>query len=257
MIPFQFPEQTIWSIEEQKLRIFDQDGKVRAQANEPSQDCDHCSSSSCSEVCEYRILSQRMRLFNKAAIPSRFIHATMDSLRQQRHRTPSPPKVITWLDTWCQQDPLPERGLLLSGPHGSGKSFVMSAVIRWLTLNRGIPCLFVDFGLFLMQLKARYTSGQNDYDLFNQLFTVEVLILDDVGSSRDSEWSRDVFTTIIARRYNDCSKTFLTTNLSINDHEKRQEKSLLRWTGLHSGSRLKEMCYWLSFDGIDRRMLEK
>ncbi|MFC1853572.1 ATP-binding protein [candidate division CSSED10-310 bacterium] len=253
-------DHKVWGIAEQKLRIFIHQGNVKAEAREscPNQGyyCGQCPTSLSNGFCQHRIILQRARLFNKATIPSRFINATMGALRQQKS-TPSIMKAITWIDKWCQLDPLPQKGILLSGPHGAGKSFVMAAVIRWLTLQRGISCLFAIFGLFLMKVKQRYNTGENDYELFENLFNADVLILDDVGSSRNSEWTNDVFKTIIARRYNDCAITFLTTNLSGGLSEEKNENDFSLWAGSHSTSRLNEMSYWLTFDGPDRRRLSQ
>ena len=250
------PDLKCDGIDEQKLRIFIQQGYVKAEISEPCPDqgyyCNKCPTSRSHGVCQYRIISQRVSLFNKATIPPRFINAAMESLRQQKS-TPSIVKAITWIDKWCRVDPLPQKGMLLSGPHGAGKSFIMAAMVRWLTLQRGISCLFTMFGLFLMQLKERYSTGANDYELFDNLFNVDVLILDDVGASRTSEWTNDVFKTIIAQRYNDCAITFLTTNLSLGRSDKKTDNDFSLWAGQHSTSRLYEMCYWLTFDGPDKR----
>ena len=130
----------------------------------------------------------------------------------------------------------------------------MAALARSLTLEHGIRCLFVDFGHLLLRLKATFNGQGLEYELFESLQQPQVLIMDDVGSNRDSTWSRDVFQTIIAARYNACGRTFVTTNLSITSMGAGSFSRFEKWAGPHCSSRLAEMCLWFLLDGPDRRL---
>jgi DNA replication protein DnaC len=129
----------------------------------------------------------------------------------------------------------------------------MAALARSLTLQYGIGCLFVDFGHLLLRLKATFNGQGLEYEIFESLQQPQVLILDDVGSPRDSTWSRDVFQTIIAARYNACERTFVTTNLPIASSGAGPFSPFEKWAGPHCSSRLAEMCFWVPVDGLDRR----
>jgi DNA replication protein DnaC len=177
----------------------------------------------------------------------------METLQAERKRpdtSPSVKKAILWLYKWCTTQPLPQKGLLLTGTQGTGKSFAMAALLRHLTLSYATHALFLDFQQFIRDLKHCYHRKDNDYELFDKLRQKDVLVLDDVQPTRDSPWIREVLHTIIAQRYNDCSRTFLTTNLSLYTE-------LKDWATPHTYSRLKQMCYWLPFQGPDRRGIEE
>lgn len=196
---------------------------------------------------------QPLTLFNQARVPAVFKNAVMASLEHDVGISPSHRRAVQWLAKWSQTNPLPAQGILLSGPPGVGKSFAMAALVRRLTLERAIPALFLDFGQFLLQLKDCYNTAKNEYRLFEEVQQVTVLVLDDVGAGRDTEWSREVLKTIVTRRYNAMSLTLVTTNLAISSSSERGDCAFLKSVGPHCFSRLKEMCYWLIVDGPDRR----
>ena len=193
--------------------------------------------------------------FNASMIPAFLADATFHVLERDPLPSPTMLRAVQWLKAWSSRNPLPTQGIVLSGPNGIGKSFVMAALVRSLTLQRGVSCLFADFAQLLLRFKASYNGQGSEHALYDALLKPNVLVLDDVGSFRDSLWARDVFQTIIAFRYNACKQTFLTTNLSLQSRLDGFPGPFERWTGLHSASRLKQMCYWLPLDGPDRRRL--
>lgn len=216
------------------------------------QQCTWCTTYLHSGPCQYKQLQHSCDCFTQACIPARFESATIEALHTTLHgpdTSPSIKKTTKWLMKWCTTQPLPQKGLLLTGAQGTGKSFAMTALIRYLTLTYATHALFLDFQQFIRELKLCYHKKDNDYELFDNLRKKEILVLDDVHPLRNSSWIREVLHTIIAQRYNDCSRTFLTTNLSMT-HDFKE------WATPHTFSRLKEMCYWLPFSGPDRRMTE-
>jgi DNA replication protein DnaC len=211
----------------------------------------------CGDGEEPRCACHRLRLhcqrFNATRIPAFLAHATFQVLESDPSSSRSMLRAVQWLKAWCSRDPLPPHGILLSGPQGTGKSFAMAALLRRLTLQQGVSCLFIDFAELLLRLKAGYSAQGSEYAIYEELVEPEVLVLDDVGSYRDSPWSHEVFQTIIALRYNACGRTFLTTNRLLPSSSDGSPAPFERWAGPHSASRLKQMCYWLRVDGPDRR----
>lgn len=236
-------------------RIVTHQGLLQAKPTKPCPQNGHCTWCDISlqgDECQYLHIQHRCDCFTQARIPARFESATVEALRitlQKTDTSPSITKATRWLIKWGHDQPLPQKGLLLTGTQGTGKSFAMAAIIRHLTLSYETQALFLDFQHFIRELKYCYHKKDNDYELFDNLRKNEVLVLDDVQPIRNSPWIREVLHTIIAQRYNDCSRTLLTTNLEMNG-EFRQ------WTTMHTYSRLKHMCYWLPFNGPDRRMME-
>lgn len=230
-----------------KFEILVQGGMLSAIPAHPCPECGDYDDPSC--IC--RAFMKRLELFNNACIPAVFFKATLQALDGEDHLNPSIIRAALWIKQWAQRDTLPNRGILLSGPHGTGKSFAMAALVRFLTLHRAVQCLFVDFGQLLMDLKARFRGKKSEAQLYESLKIPHILIIDDVGSGRESEWASDVLKTVIAFRYNACARTFITTNLPITPS--RSPSLFERFTGSHCASRLAEMCYWLPLKGPDRR----
>ena len=219
---------------------------------EPAGPCPRCSRWE-DPSCECHRLKQLCTLFDDAMIPTLYVNATLQSLQFHDESSASLRRTVQAVQQWARRERLPEKGLLLAGPNGVGKSFLMAALARSLTLQHGIGSLFVDFGHLLLRLKATFNGQGLEYELFEWLQQPQVLIIDDVGSNRDSTWSRDVFQTIIAARYNACGRTFVTTNLPTTSSRAGSISPFEKWAGPHSTSRLAEMCYWLQVDGPDRR----
>ena len=219
---------------------------------EPTGSCPRCSRW-VDPSCHCHRLKELCTLFNAATIPAFYINARLQPLEIHNESSPSLRKTVKAVQEWARRERPPERGLLLSGPNGVGKSFLMAALARSLTLERGMRCLFVDFGNLLLRINATFNGQGLEYELFESLQHPQVLIIDDVGSNRDSTWSRAVFQTIIAARYNACGRTFVTTNLSITSIGQGSFSPFERWAGPHCTSRLAEMCFWFPVDGPDRR----
>ena len=219
---------------------------------EPAALCTRCSRWE-DPSCNCHKLGQRCTLFNAAMIPALYTNARLQPLEIANEPSASLRRTVKAVQQWARREPPPVQGLLLSGPNGVGKTFLMAALARSLTLERSISCLFVDFGHLLLRLKATFNGQGLESELFESLQEPQVLIIDDVGSNRVSSWSREVFQTIIAARYNACGWTFVTTNLHISSRRAGSFSPFEKWAGPHCTSRLAEMCFWFLLDGPDRR----
>lgn len=110
------------------------------------------------------------------------------------------------------------KGLYLSGSFGSGKSYILSALLNELSL-KGFKCVNVNYPLLLNSLKASF----NDYnynDVMNEIMTCDVLLIDDIGAENNSAWARDeVLGTILQYRMDNVLTTFFTSNFTIEELE--------------------------------------
>ena len=128
-------------------------------------------------------------------------------------------EVIKWLSIFCKEfDPTKEfKGLYLHGNFGCGKTFLISALFNELSQKR-ITSLVVYYPDLLGEIKG-------DFDSFNDkmeyLKNVDLLLLDDIGAEKVTEWSRDeVLGTILQSRMNNHKTTFFTSNLNISELER-------------------------------------
>lgn len=110
------------------------------------------------------------------------------------------------------------KGLYLSGSFGSGKSYILSALLNELSL-KGYKCVNINYPLLLNKLKASF-SDYNYNDVMEEIMTCGVLLIDDIGAENNSPWSRDeVLGTILQYRMDSDLTTFFTSNFTINELE--------------------------------------
>ena len=129
-------------------------------------------------------------------------------------------KLIKWIkefyDNYDQSKTM--KGLYLHGSFGSGKTFLLAALLNELTVNKKVRTEIIYFPELLRTLK-------DDWDFFagkmEYLKSVDILLVDDIGAEKVTEWGRDeVLGTILQSRMNNNLCTFFTSNLTIEELER-------------------------------------
>jgi DNA replication protein DnaC len=155
--------------------------------------------------------------------------------------------------------PAVERGLLLMGPVGVGKTHLSVAVLRELIDKKSIPSLFYQFGALLKEIQNSYNpiSQTSELKVLEPVFEAEVLVLDELGASKPTDWVRDTMMQIINTRYNDRKLTIFTTNY-LDARRADRDETLEDRIGTRLRSRLFEMCKTIHIEGEDyRRKLDQ
>ena len=102
-------------------------------------------------------------------------------------------------------------GLLLWGPVGTGKSFIAGCIANAL-LDQGVQVMMTNFARLLNKLTDMYAGDRNAYiDSFNSF---PLLIIDDLGVERNSEFARERVFSVIDSRYRSQLPMIVTTNLT-------------------------------------------
>jgi len=146
-------------------------------------------------------------------------------------------------------------GLLLIGPCGVGKTHLATAIIKALMLNKGVNCLFYDFRDLLKEIQDSYNpvSQSSELKVLEPVYEAEVLVLDELGASKPTDWVRDTMTQIINTRYNDRKVTIFTSNY-LDEITTPGEETLTDRVGVRLRSRLHEMCKVVMLRGDDYRL---
>lgn len=149
--------------------------------------------------------------------------------------------------------PSVERGLLFAGPVGVGKTHLSVAILRGLN-EKGVPCLFYEFGALLKAIQDSYNSAAqiSESNILAPVYDAEVLVLDELGALRPTDWVRDTVMQIVGSRYNHKKLTILTTNY-FDARRTADEEILEDRVGVRVRSRLREMCLTVTMDGADYR----
>lgn len=110
------------------------------------------------------------------------------------------------------------KGLYLSGNFGSGKSYILSALLNELS-NKGFKTVNVYYPRLLLKLKASFNDYSYD-EIMNEIMESDILLIDDIGAENNSSWSRDeVLGTILQYRMDNNLTTFFTSNFTIEELE--------------------------------------
>jgi DNA replication protein DnaC len=130
---------------------------------------------------------------------------------------------------------------------------------RWravVQLGQQAHGLFYQFGALLRQIQDSYNpvSQTSELKVLQPVFDAEVLVLDELGASKPTDWVRDTMMQIINTRYNDKRLTIFTTNyLDTRKNEKDIGEILEDRIGTALRSRLYEMCKTVVIEGEDYR----
>src|SRR5438477_10435578 len=155
-------------------------------------------------------------------------------------------------------------GLLLIGSIGVGKTHLAVGIIKELILSKAISCLFYDYRELLKQIQNSYNDSVKvtELDVLRPVFETEVLVLDELGAVKPTEWVWDTVSLILNTRYNDNRTTIITTNFDDKPagavggpRGAAREETLGDRIGERMRSRLHEMCRIIKMEGRDFRQI--
>jgi DNA replication protein DnaC len=223
------------------------------------------------QPCDCRIQRRAARRLEQAHIPRRYEHCALDNYETQfATANPSLAGALLQARKFVETYPLEtdDKGLLITGPIGVGKTHLAVGILKTLVAERGANGLFVDYRDLLKQVQNSYNPqvAATEMQVLAPVFEAEVLVLDELGASKPTDWVWDTVAHILNTRYNDKRITIITTNYAnaaplegpLKDKAKTaREESLGDRIGERMRSRLQEMCVALEMSGEDFRQTVK
>ena len=136
------------------------------------------------------------------------------------------------------------KGLLLYGIVGTGKSYLAACVANAL-IDMGYSAYMTNFTTILNILSDKNTEKQK---YLNSLNRYDLLILDDLGVERSTEYVLEHLFSIIDARYRSGLPFIITTNLTADELKKPQAVAYSRIY-----DRILERCHPVKVEGVSRR----
>ena len=213
--------------------------------------------------CDCRLQARTRSLLAAARIPKRYEHCELsefDTRFEGAHG--SLEGVLLEARSFVTEYPIENSGLLLIGPIGVGKTHLAVGIVKELILKKGIPCLFYDYRELLKQIQNSYNDSvkATELEVLRPVFETEVLVLDELGAVKPTEWVWDTVSLILNARYNDNRTTIITTNFDdrpagavAGPRGAAREETLGDRIGERMRSRLHEMCRIIKMEGEDFR----
>lgn len=198
------------------------------------------------------------RVISSAGIPPLYSNASFDNFLLPRENPiayQELTQVYLAVRGYAREFPGTKKpGILLMGEPGTGKTHLAVAAFR-AVLAKGFEGTFFDYQNLLDRIRSGYDEASNssDKEAYRGAMETDILLLDDLGAHRVTDWVEDTVTSIITHRCNNRKPLIATTNLIDGDagyatHEKTSagkidyRTTLTERIGPRARSRLFEMC---------------
>ena len=162
------------------------------------------------------------RLLAAAGIPPLYHHCSLESFETSAARPADQDQLVRaraacrrYIDEFLGEDGrFSARGLLFVGRSGVGKTHLATAVLSELIRRYRVRGRFVDFTSLVHRIQSTFdpTSDASKHEVLDPVMDCEILVLDELGAQRPTQWVRDTLYLILNTRYTRRLPTLFTTN---------------------------------------------
>jgi DNA replication protein DnaC len=219
--------------------------------------------------CECRQAKRTQFLLQAAGIPERYQHCTFENFNTT---VPTSSRTLQsaaiFARKFVEQYPFTNgSGLLFTGSIGVGKTHLATSILRTLIVDKGAKGVFRDYRELLKEIQGSYNkqSQITELEILEPVLECEILVLDELGAVKPTDWVWDTVSLVLNTRYNRKRTTIITTNFidepppSLGQARvtplktQLQEETLGDRIGQRMLSRLAEMCVTVTMQGEDYR----
>lgn len=210
--------------------------------------CEECISKQAEREEKRRRMEQIRKLFDMSKLGPRFEQCKFENWKHRKELAVAL-KICKDYAASFREAKLTGQGLVLMGPRGTGKTHLAAAIAAELMQNL-YSVIFQPVPVLLKRIQATYRKHAEEQEdkLLAALASCDLLILDDVGAEKWTEWVESTLFTIIDERYRHMLPLVITTNCSMEELEAQ--------IGGRSFDRLVEVCRFVRMDAESYRVLK-
>lgn len=142
-----------------------------------------------------------------------------------------------------------QEGLFITGPAGTGKTHLAAAILREMLrvpTDRKARMIGVPDLMLTLQASFRDQAPRAQDEIIDDLASASILVLDDLGAEKASEYTTQALYVLINRRYGNERQTIITSNLGLDEIAMHCSDRI--------ASRIAGMCRVVTLTGPDRRV---
>lgn len=197
-------------------------------------------------ICPCTEQKRQLRRLNTAQIPLDFQNTTVssfeydiyDEIENIKKAKVAKHFAIKFVENYKDLSSIGKGIYLYSAIKGSGKTRLAVSILNALINKYHVSGLYISSVNMLNEIKNTFNgeSNSNSYELLKKFGEVDVLLIDDLGVEKVSDWSEEIFTQILETRMNAKKITIVTSNIKINELD-------MKYTNGRVGSRIEKVTF--------------
>ena len=205
------------------------------------------------ERCDCWREGLQAKLLAEAGIPPRYRRCDLDSFRDIND---SLAVAVRKARRFAESFPVVDKGLFFLGKPGLGKTHLSVAILKEVIKRTNARALFYDVRELLKDIRNTYNPvvRATEMQVIRPVMEAELLVLDDLGAEKTSEWVEETLNLVVNTRYNERRATIFTSNHPVLDDLTDPDNLVVR-VGYRMWSRFHEMCEFVELKSLDYREL--